>query len=859
MALAVGDRIDRYEILGLLGSGGMGEVYCARDPRLERLVALKIVRADGALGPEGSARLLREARAAAALAGPNVVAIYDVGEVTSEGPLHGLPYIAMELVPGKSLRALVGDAAIPLEKRVGWLLDVARTLGAAHRQGIVHRDVKPENVMIAEDGVVKVLDFGIARRLDVHVEAAPGDAAASAGAASVRTLLTRAGTAIGTPAYMAPEQLRGETLDGRADQFAWAVLAYELLTGVRPWSPGSDVLEVEPRPVASVNAAIRPAVAAAIDRALSKDGAARFSSMEEVVAAMAAESSSAPSRSRSRVVGGILLGGVSLLAAFWIGSRRPAATPSIAATPAPAPSTTVVRFSDLPASHTSSVEALAAYKRALELAENVGATPSQDRLDEAIAKDPDFASAHLQRAYRGVSFSAPVDDGTRRSFAKATALRAELTARDGEFLDAIAPTIADPPDYERAVGLLRAMAARRPGDVEVWDALASFLSKSGHWSESIEAYEHERTLDPSSSAGLQIEAALYFQIGREEEGGATLDECVRRSPADVDCRAMAALLAANRGRCEDLDRMGREFVSIAPESSRGYLYRAWAQAHLGGTRETLEQLVAQGESRIPDIAFRTTTADGDALGIADVTGALAEGVRLADVVAAHDGMFLGARLAKIQFLTEMGEVPEATAVAMDLVKRLRAFPEAESPWLDEHWVPVVYAYWGGAIGEAEFRRRRDAWVTAWRRRLTADAWAGMEDLIWTTAWAFPARTKRDGEEALAQDGFGSLPPPMAPQNAMPFAYVGNACRLAGRLAEARPRLDGASRTCFLEANTPLQAALWLGELLEEQGDAAGACAAYTRVAAARAGAKPRSVLGEEARSRAAHLRCAAKP
>src|SRR5580704_13204773 len=166
MSLSPGDRIDRYEVIELLGSGGMGEVYRAHDPKLARDVALKVLRVDPGIDTNGAARLLREARAVAALSHANAIAVYDVGEVQEPESLRGLAYIAMELVVGRSLRTYIGDRSVPFDRRVGWLRDVAAALGAAHRAGVVHRDVKPENVMIrAEDGAVKVLDFGIARRV----------------------------------------------------------------------------------------------------------------------------------------------------------------------------------------------------------------------------------------------------------------------------------------------------------------------------------------------------------------------------------------------------------------------------------------------------------------------------------------------------------------------------------------------------------------------------------------------------------------------------------------------------------------------------------------------------------------------
>ncbi|WP_437986963.1 protein kinase domain-containing protein [Sorangium sp. So ce117] len=280
--LKPGDSFERYTIEAAIGQGGMGCVYRAHDARLGRRVAVKVI-AGGIVDEDAGARLLREARAAAALDHPNAVSIFDVGE------LEGTPFIVMELVPGRTLRSAISGADAPASTRVAWLSDVARALAAAHRRGLVHRDIKPENVMVRDDGVIKVLDFGIARRA-----AGDADPNASTEAPALPTL-TALGVKLGTPVYMAPEQIRGAELDGRADQFAWGVLAFELLTGRLPWRGAGDMLAV----VASIltdeadralldAAAVPPAVSAVVLRALSKRPDDRFASMDELLRALEA-------------------------------------------------------------------------------------------------------------------------------------------------------------------------------------------------------------------------------------------------------------------------------------------------------------------------------------------------------------------------------------------------------------------------------------------------------------------------------------------------------------------------------------------------------------------------------------------
>jgi serine/threonine-protein kinase len=248
------------------------------------------VDAPGSDAHRGAERLLHEARAAAALEHANTIAIYDVGEVGDT------PFIAMELVSGRSLRAVIGDPNVSSETRVRYLTDVARALLAGHERGIIHRDVKPENVLVRDDGVVKVVDFGIARTLgSTKIEEAPAMSADDF-ALHVFETVTRTGL-VGTPRYMAPEQLIGNPIDERTDQFAWGVVAYELLTGRSPWDEGTGTTSVAlvasivgsfTPPIEPLTRVTTPTVVATVMRALAKRPSERFASMAEIVDALSA-------------------------------------------------------------------------------------------------------------------------------------------------------------------------------------------------------------------------------------------------------------------------------------------------------------------------------------------------------------------------------------------------------------------------------------------------------------------------------------------------------------------------------------------------------------------------------------------
>ena len=231
MTLSAGVRLGPYEVLGQLGAGGMGEVWRARDSRLQRDVAIKVLPAE--LGSDAGRlkRFEKEARSASALNHPNIVTIYDIGQSDS------ISYIAMELVEGKTLRELLFAGALPTKRILNIAAQVADGLARAHEAGIVHRDLKPENVMVTKDVLAKILDFGLAKLTYTGVDSAEGtNLPTDTG--------TGAGVILGTVGYMSPEQAGGQPVDYRSDQFSFGSILYELLTGKRAFvgKTGVDIL-----------------------------------------------------------------------------------------------------------------------------------------------------------------------------------------------------------------------------------------------------------------------------------------------------------------------------------------------------------------------------------------------------------------------------------------------------------------------------------------------------------------------------------------------------------------------------------------------------------------------------------------
>ena len=281
MTLATGTSLGPYRILAPVGAGGMGEVYRARDTRLGRDVAIKVIPAELARDPERIKRFEQEARAAGALNHPNVCAIYDLG--THDGS----PFVVMELLEGESLRARLDVGPIPARKAIDYAAQAAHGLAAAYEKGIVHRDLKPENLFLTRDGRVKVLDFGLAKLTRPDVLAPAGEKPISIAA-------TETGAILGTVGYMAPEQVRGQPADARSDLFALGAILYELVTGNRAFHGASYVetlhaiLNEEPAPLSGSGRDILPGLEPIVRRCLEKEPAERFQSASDLAFALGA-------------------------------------------------------------------------------------------------------------------------------------------------------------------------------------------------------------------------------------------------------------------------------------------------------------------------------------------------------------------------------------------------------------------------------------------------------------------------------------------------------------------------------------------------------------------------------------------
>jgi serine/threonine-protein kinase len=848
-----GDIVGPYEIRGFVGQGGMGQVYRAFDPRLERTVALKILTVSGDASSL-STRVLREARAVAALSHPNVIAIYDVGE--SSGHL----YLAMEYVVGASLRNLVSETELPLARRVRWLVDVARALEAAHRSGIVHRDIKPENVMVREDGGVKVLDFGIARKVARTAD-------------DPRALETVTGGGIaGTPVYMAPEQIKGDDVDARSDQFAWGVMAYELVTGERPWPDTGDLLSLvakvlteAPPSVKSRANDVPTVVEETILRALAKEPAQRFPSMGDVADALepfatqstggdrvrvtpragahedaayaattrvpvsveqptgAPPARAEPPQARSRTAAlalPLVLLGALLAIVYLVRTRGGAHTgpTSTHATSAPR------ALSDVP-------QAEAAYKEAMSLWRDGAIMKARAALARAAAADPSFAAAHLELALQAAAASDA--HAAQASFQSAFEHRRMLLPRDERLLEASEPYVRVSPDLEEWETRLTSAVFQFPRDPELQYYLGRARQQQGDHTGAKAAFAAAIRLDDGFVPGLAAMAKSERSLGNIADALATTERCIKRSPVASTCVETRYELLFASGECSRAKDEATRWGALEPQSPRPFASLARALHAEGAPRPSVEEVLARRWSLVPEPA-RAQAELWDRALLAVLDGELARGEELARDFDA--GLHNSAdsydhaepyRL-RVNLLMEMGRMKDAAIAATNFLSRVAGwgtYPFAPDPTIG-FYEPL---YRAGDMTKADLDAKRADWVERERRRAAEGHAARDPWTTWATVFGGFAETRDEALDALARV------PPERPVDARSGLVVdfalGKTYALAGRPDDARIYLGRVVASCetFDAVTVIARAHLLLGELDEAKGDRAAAKAHYQKL------------------------------
>ncbi len=873
--LAPGTSVGRYVIEGVLGEGGMGTVYRASDPVLGRQVALKVVRTKdegGQKKSEGTSRLLREARAAAALTHPSAVAIYDVGEV------GGDPFIAMELVPGKSLSTALLDESYDLATRVRWLIDVARVLDAAHRQGIVHRDIKPDNVVLRDDGAVKVLDFGIARqRIETPFDGVSGSAAT----------LTAQGTTVGTPLYMAPEQMLGEDLDGRADQFSWGVLAFEVLSRDLPWGSPQDgvgimyaILKKEAPRLAEVRPEVPLEVSAVVARALEKEASDRFPTMAEVVLEL--EPFAAPSVSDGPLSRGIRstarpssreptpdrrgrwlvpLAFVAIASASALVVTRVAKRPTPGALPSASASTSArpTDITSLPLPETKSAEALAAYKVGVQAIRDGAMGAAVEALGRATTLDPALAAAHLRLALYGSNGGVPTR--TTNAFQRAVQLRAGLSPRDQEIVSAMEPYMSrERVDLEETDRRLSALALRWPEDAEIAYLLGAVRFDRDARS-MLGEVERAARLDPSFVPPVAIRAHALAYLGDLDGSRRAFEHCATIAPTSSLCAYYHASLLQQEGECAKIETLMRQVLVSEPDSASSLGVLASASASLGRPREAIKALLDQKAAKTREVVRRQANLR-DLIRMDILYGHfdLAEGFakELAQALSSekNQASHAAATLLLANLYLETGRPKDAGKLAQDFMKTRVAWAPPTNvedySIRDDATIPMLTVLArAGVVDRAAFVKDRDLWLTEWRR-LASPFYYGY---LWIHGYAAPAETTEDGAEAVrALSTWGGVPAYRSQTTV--DGQIGLALRLGGEKAEGLGYLRRGAKTCraLFEPFAHVHAVSALAAALEEEGDKDGACAAHKQVLD-RWGAAKRSVTAEKSRARVRALGC----
>ena len=526
----IGQTISHYRIIEPLGEGGMGTVYLGEDTHLGRRVAIKFL---SSLDPHYRARFLREARAVSALSHPNIAAVYDYGETP-----EGQPYIVMELVSGRTLSDLLDEERLSLARSVQIVSAIAEALGEAHRLGIVHRDVKPANVVINERGQVKVLDFGLVKHLD-EIDKGSTDP-------QTRFAYTQSDVIVGTPLYLSPEQATGKALDGRSDLFALGALLYECITGKSAFSGtsvieiGAQVIHVTPAPPSETN----PRIPAELDRitmkALQKNPDARHQSAAELIADLNAVSATLPRDGDYPPRAPASVARASALTTLTKSLRRPRL--SLGAFIVGAIIVGFIVWAAMrywkPAPYQPTPEALAWYNKGVDALRNGAFLQASKTLEHAVSADPDYAIAHarLAEAYTELDYTDKAKDELLR-VSSLVPDRSQLPELDRLYLTGINATVTR--DFSDAVTAFEELARLTPEDAHAFVDLGRANEKTDDIEKALENYLKATTLDgqyataylragdihsrktdvASASAAFEKAEALFKALGNPEGVG----------------------------------------------------------------------------------------------------------------------------------------------------------------------------------------------------------------------------------------------------------------------------------------------------------------------------------------------------
>jgi len=889
----IGHSLGRFRILSLLGKGGMGVVYLAEDEMLRREVALKVLSRDAATDPEQRRRLVQEARAAAAVGHPNIAAIYEVGES------DGLWYIAMERVWGETLRQRIARGPIPNDEATAIARQILEGLAVAHDEGIVHRDMKPDNVMVDANNRVKLLDFGLAKYWRKSLETTDAG-----------TNQTEEGRLLGTPSYMSPEQAAGLPLDARSDIFSFGVVFYEMATGEQPFQ-GTNFLKIlaaierdQPAPISLKNPSVSVDIERIIQRCLAKETAQRYADAREVLEDLnrltASVSAPPPLRpanigpglaqtSSSISISGVtktqrigkhtlpwaIAGVLSIVVIMIFVSRRIESIvvanhpPEATATPSSSIASIPTALTDLPLAPALNTAALTAYKRSLAKYRLGDGWPDTD-LRLALDLDPSFAPAYLRLAANWT-----IEQGMigrkRENIQKAWEHSNNLSERDAALLEAFDPLFRtqpiNPQEYVRRISVL---TKRWPGDADLWLLRALGNRRNDDIEAMLRDATHARELDPRFAVAYAVLGQAYAALGRGKEARREYEACIDAVPTSALCmQGLAVQVSMAEGQCKEVETLARKMLSISPDWFDAYLLLGDALAgnvdSLLAVQETTLQWEKAVESRA-DATYKQATflparrlenqacidiLGGDFLSAEKNARASVQIRAPSAMLADHTGPMM--ELAFI--LSESGQPEQAGKVAHDYLVRSRVW-EPPGKGIDFARPQMLdFARLGNFLSREAFIEQRDVWVRDALKIARSNATG--RNFIWYAAYANLVHDATSAQEALE-----SLPhyEPVGWSGAWTsdLAIVGHTYLLGGNVDEAIRWLEQATNHCrtFSDPIFHVRSHLWLGQARELKGDKSGACAAYKVVLDRWGHAKGKSVSADQARARARSLGCA---
>jgi tetratricopeptide (TPR) repeat protein len=827
-----GEAIGPYVLGGRIGAGGMGEVYRATDPRLSREVAIKLMHSGSERDPERLKRFENEARAAAQLNHPNILAVLDVGTH------QGVPYLVTELLEGQTLRERLERPLTP-----GEATEVAKQLAsglrAAHARGIVHRDLKPENVFVTADGHVKILDFGIARFEDERQS-------------SGTVTGTGTGVVLGTVGYMAPEQVRGLPADARADWFAFGCILYELVGGRRAFQgatsveTGYAILNQAPPPLPD-----GAPYAALIRACLEKDRDRRPQSADEVLAALTGgDVRATASPASSGTVWKVALGAVVTLALVTVVATRRPETPTASAVAmqaevADAGAHLGISMVDLPLPKSSSAEALALYRKATQELHDGSIAEGAELFGQALKLDPMLGSVPLRLCLWTIT-GAPDCLEARR-------LRSTLSPREQALLDAFGPTYDTVSSVDVDGGLARegTLLKRYPDDAEVL-MLAAIYHPVWDFSQApaaIALLERSRALDPTFAALAWARAGPVSYGMTAASRTKEFERCLDIAPGSATCMRNLARLDAVQGKCDDFLRYAQRGVAAQPDGKLMHTVLYDASVATGASRDELNALL----ERWPEMRSRRFHGVSVDMTTSAQLGEL-------DHTQPDAGVDLGTRIFLAHVAEEIGDAAGVQRqVRGYMADRVTAAARHED-LIDINDGPMVaLALRSRVMSPAEVEHTLEGWL----REL---ALRGPRINAAAEIRYFAATTPEDARGAL--DMLAAASPEVRTYviNEMDIAayithgwYMGRTALLAGDVDRAIDWLKQASGTCYTSESPVLfaqRARLDLGQAYEQKGDPAAACETYAKVVAQWGHAKPRSVTAEQAKARMKALHCA---